>query len=241
MTHKKIKLFGLIVATIILFVTIAVSKNRSRINIGVYGTKILTTRSGYISCEISFYKHGHYTVELYNQATDDIVEDLYLSCGDYSVNNKEVTLTDKTYGIQMSLYMDNDTLTAGQSFACMENRRFTYFFGNYGWYTPYSRISASRLEKKRKEFNNTHPRPAPLDFGKYNDTNFPVSLYIQSDSSFNLVYSKIVLSDGKWDRDGNILMFFDKHLNDTFYALINEDGSLTSCFLPGYESIFVKK
>ena len=169
------------------------------------------------------------------------IYEMYLSCGDYSMNNKEVTLTDKTLGIQMTLYMDNDTLTAGQSFSCMENRQFTFLYEHYGGYTPYSRISASRLEKKRHRFNNTHTRPAPLDYVKYNDTYpFFVSLYIQSDNSFKLEYSNIVVSDGKWERDGNILTFFDKHLNETFYALINEDGSLTSCFLPGYEFVLVK-
>ncbi|MBP5589736.1 MAG: hypothetical protein J6X26_04295, partial [Bacteroidales bacterium] len=166
MTHKKIKLFGLIVATIILFVTIAVSKNRSCINIGVYGTEILTTRDGYISCLIDFYKHGHYMVRIHKVISDnnyifEHIYEMYLSCGDYSMNNKEVTLTDKTLGIQMTLYLDNDTLTAGQSFSCMENRQFTFLYEHYGGYTPYSRISASRLEKKRHRFNNTHTRPAP--------------------------------------------------------------------------------
>ena len=168
----------------------------------------------------------------------EVAEDLYLSHGDYSVNNKEVTLTDKTFGFQMTLYMDNDTLTPGQSFAFMENRRFTYLYGQYERYIPYSKISVSQLEEKRKEFNNTHPRPAHLDFGKYNDTKFPISLYIQSDSSFKLEYSKIVISDGKWERDGNIITFFDKHLNGLFYALIHEDEPLC-CYLPGGYSEFV--
>ena len=116
MTHKKIKLLGLIVATIVLFVTIAVSKNRSRINIGIYRTKIITPSHKHIDCAIYFYKHGHYIVDLCNHTIGEVIEDYYLSWGDYSVNNKEVILKDKTFGFQMTLYMDNDTLTAGQSF-----------------------------------------------------------------------------------------------------------------------------
>ncbi|MDR1602477.1 MAG: hypothetical protein LBS42_08625, partial [Tannerella sp.] len=57
-------------------------------------------------------------------------------------------------------------------------------------------------------------------------------LNIREENNYSLHYKDILLPEGKWQRDKNVLALYDVHLQHSFYLLIDEKG-LVSKYLPG--------
>lgn len=66
-------------------------------------------------------------------------------------------------------------------------------------------------------------------------------LELLGDNRFNYYYDwkNYLISKGIWSRKGNLLILQDEDVNKPFYALINDDNTLVSCFLP--DALFGEK
>lgn len=87
------------------------------------------------------------------------------------------------------------------------------------------------LQEERKNYKNAHVTFTPLIFGVFeNEQGF--KLNIQQNNKYKLEFKNIILSEGEWHRDDNVIELKDLNLKHSFYILI-KDKILISKLLPG--------
>ena len=189
------------------------------------------------SCGILFINGSEYYIDLSYYATEDIVYTLVLSYGNYITEGSSVKMTDKRFGYEMLMESNGDCLKVKKGFSFMNNRCFNYSGWSYENDVPITNQKDSMaLSEERQRYVKKQADLLPLPIGLYaSDSPFAYKLSLQEQQVYQLSYYDIVLSKGKWERDGNILQLHDTALNCTFHLLIG-DGALVSKLLPGDDS-----
>lgn len=79
-----------------------------------------------------------------------------------------------------------------------------------------------------------------LQFGLYEFVHpGAIGLYLFEDGKYNYIVDDIVLSEGRWNRQGNLVEFNDNCLGEAFFAFI-EDGYIIPRGFPGIPKISKK-
>lgn len=186
------------------------------------------------SCGILFINDSEYYIDLSYYATEDIVYTLVLSYGNYITESSLVKMTDKRFGYEMLVECNEGCLKVKKGFSFMSNRCFNYSGWSYTNDVPITNHEDSvALLEERQKYVEKHSDLLPLPIGLYaSDSPFAYKLSLQEQQVYQLCYYDIVLSKGKWKRDGNILQLHDTALDCTFHLLIGVNV-LVSKLLPG--------
>lgn len=186
-----------------------------------------------VRCNIYFFKSGNYYIDLSETITSDIVESLVLSYGKFSLTNNEVTLIDSFHNYKMQLVVNNKTLIVKQAFGFLKNKRFVFYDSYTGsemkFISTYK--DALTLQEQRNIYKRLRKTLIPLNFGVFEDDQ-GFKLNIQKNNMYKLEFKNILLSEGEWRRDNNVLELKDLHLKHSFYVLIYYK-MLISKLLPG--------
>jgi hypothetical protein len=211
-------------------------------NAQISGSYIAKNFNNKIDYRIIFLRNGCYYIELPEQITHDIILSLVTSYGSYTFNNKEIFLNDEAHGFKMQLLLfENKTLKVKKGFVFLENRYLGFYSNNHETDCMNSKISPSKQQEEREKYNQSHEAVFPLRKGIYRSEGYGDALNcyrlnIREENGYSLHYKDILLSEGKWQRDKNVLELCDVHLQHSFYLLIDEKG-LISKYLPGeYQS-----
>jgi hypothetical protein len=182
---------------------------------------------------ITFFSSGRYDIEIMENETDDIVEAMILSYGDYLIKNNEITLIDNFHNYKMKLLKSNDSLIVKLSFKCLLNKKFVFYENTKENEPGFLKniIDTIKIKQERIEYNNTNKIPYPLDFGLYDDGK-DYFLNLEKNNTYRLAYRWCILAEGTWNRDGNIIKLYDTSLKSYFYLKIDKTG-LISKYLPG--------
>jgi hypothetical protein len=191
---------------------------------------------GSSDCCIYFYKNGVYEIFIEEQETDDLISVLIISYGNYTYENRHLILYDLYNGYQMRFIYRDSYIVSIRAFKCLLNKKFLK--NNFQiWDDPDSTYNfAKNVKQKREEFKQMHKVEYTFKTGIYEADN-GFTLTIKSENQYLFCYNGIILSEGKWDRDGNELVLADSDLQYTFYILIEKEF-LKCLILPGEHNIF---
>lgn len=199
---------------------------------GHYGQcKQLVYRTSELDVDLFLFDRGSYMILLTDQSqtdADDFVYTIVLSSGRFTKDSNMIILKDDVEKYTMVFNLENARLIAEQSFGLLKNVALCYLntieeshvrerFKDYDYYFS---------EVECEEYNNEHRQEIPLKFGFYGDKYETSLLYnyrVNDDSTFSITYKKIVISEGTWSRNNNVLILTDKDLLFPSYLLIGED------------------
>jgi TonB family protein len=205
------------------------------------------------TCYIDFYNNNRYTVEFIVSLSDDISEATTLSYGRFTKKENIIILHDTLQGFKMKLNLQtNNTIKIEKGFAFSKNKEFRYYGENYDkeewtkWENYKYPITSYSQSNERSGYKRHNTYPYLFHVGQYEsenntfiyenegfyETGLGYELNIEENNNYQLYYAKILISEGKWKRDGNELSLFDVGLKHPFYVLINEK-KLISTYLPG--------
>ena len=227
-----------IIALIISMIVSTIGFAQSQIS-GVYSIDRFDEN---VRCKIYFFKSGNYYIDLSETITSDIVESFILSIGKFSLTNNEVELIDNVHNYKMQLVVDNKTLIVKQAFGFLKNKRFVFHNSYTGRELKFISTfkDALTLQEERKSYKRLRKTLIPLNFGVFEDEQ-GFKLNIQKNNMYKLEFKNIILSEGEWRRDNNVLELKDIHLKHSFYVLIYYK-MLISKLLPGdYKGCSLKK
>lgn len=182
-------------------------------------------------CNLYLYENGNYFFELSENVTDDIVVGLVISCGKFSVTKHELRLIDEVHNFELLFIIDNKSLKVKQAFSFLRNKCFIFYGNNYDDGSICTDINTLTLQEERSSYKTSHKTIIPLFYGVY-ESGGGFKLVIKPNNKYLLEYKSVVLSEGRWCRDGNEMELIDFDLKHPFYALIN-DKMLISKLLPG--------
>ncbi len=217
---------------LLLIFTLIILANSS-INAQIIGTYSIRKLNNNISCDIFFFKNGHYLLDLQESLSDDFIEGMIFSDGTFSQKNNKITLKDKVHGYKIMLLQNNNELQVINGFNWLLKKSFVFLNKSvYNEEKHVPKLDTSSIIQKRNDYNKSHKPNIPLVTGVYENVRSSTSLNIQSNNKYKLLYKSIVLSEGIWTRKGNELALFDTAVKHTFYVLI-DNNAIISCLLPG--------
>jgi hypothetical protein len=163
-----------------------------------------------------------------------------LSFGTYHKRGKELVLKDRLNGYKMYARYDSDSsmvFTKGP--VCMENKTLMLkqLQGELWEGAEVPNIDYKEVNRKRRLYSNQKELYKSLvgdyGYGSFYDLSItPLSLHEDGTYEYRYLFGDLLVSKGTWCRKGNLLVFHDDNLDDSFYALIETDG-IVSYYLIG--------
>lgn len=165
---------------------------------------------------------------------DDNVSSYCVSYGSCLKNDCKVILRDSISGFDLELFSPNDSLLFCYSGIVMLKDVYFHKHQQIDSILYRSLVFDEIDVPSIKEQLDLHKQEIPIAnfrYGRYKGAMWGNHVIEISDNGFYTYFSledEPVLSRGKWSREGNLLMFFDVGMKKPFYALIEEDGHITS-------------
>lgn len=183
-------------------------------------------------CYVDFINDNDYYVEVTNQATDDIVYVVVLSYGKYKMHDNQLILLDELLDYQLILTYSNDTLYVQKGFEFMKDEYFVYSEKSSEKEIPVSNtLNKDSIQEERENYNKD--KQFDLQFGTYKSMRFVFYFSLNEDNTYSYSFRNCPLSNGTWERNGNVLSLYDPSLDCTYYLLVANDNKLISKLLPG--------
>jgi hypothetical protein len=197
---------------------------------------------------LRFSNDGQYYIDIIEHLTNDILDKRTMSIGYYIVDGKMVNLKDKVHNFQMQLNIDNDSLKMIDSFYLLKGKSFgfrsTYVDAfTLDWLKNFDSIS---VEKDRAKYKIKNYKLFPLANGIYLSNKcvqceFEYRLMINKDSTYNLYFKDLLISEGTWKRKGVELILYDTSLKHQFHLMIGHRVLISKLLLGDYESTVLQK
>ena len=173
-------------------------------------------------------QHYRLTFEFSDPKFPDQPEAFIISTGSYQWTGNRFSMTDNLWGFHWDMQLQNEGLVINSGFPCMDKKVLTYY-RTADESNPYIDVKfdyRSRLAQAK-----SIPQPYNSLSKSYSWNYF--KLYLENDHTYRLLHhGKVVISEGAWSREGNILTITDSALKTPFYGIILPDG-LESMLLPG--------
>lgn len=183
-------------------------------------------------CFLWLYDDGMYTIELESNWeylwTDEFslfgeTEILHVSAGHYYWDGDKLHCKDIITGATFDFISYNLNLITATGLPLMENRVFLNYRKDSHTFPD---LSKAMTEAKWQLIDNTVTTQNQLKSTKYLTylTEFLVfTIDIRPDSTYDMEYGGLLLSQGKWERNGNLLVMHDNNIGGNYYALIGDD------------------
>lgn len=198
------------------------------INIGKYQIDI---NSNQVDCELKICSDDTYEIQLCFQATDDMVNCAILSYGHYSIANELLYLHDDFYDYDWEISFSDNTVNVGRGYAFLNGRTIMKYQNEIVEVLPPNDDYLARIRAQIDLFV-THQNNPQLVAGQYEDQNHDYLLRINELGRYQLYLEDVLLSEGDWIQQDNVLILHDVHLNNDFKIAIGNE-SLLSLGIPG--------
>ena len=191
-------------------------------------------------CFLWLYDDGTYTIELeswweyFYNAQISLVEEavtLHVSIGRYYWDGDKLYCKDAITNSTFDFISSNGNLITVKGLPFMNDRVFSGLSKDSHTFLD---MSNAMTETKWQELNKS-VKELPLRKTRYKTTleefrNF--SIDVNQDNTYEMKYGGFLLSQGKWERNGNLLVMHDNNVGGNYHALI-EDNTLTIYTLEG--------
>lgn len=187
--------------------------------------------SNQVDCEMIINSDQTYEIRLCFQATEDMVNCAVLSYGHYSTTNESLYLHDDFYNYDWELSLINNAVSIGSGYAFLNGRAILNYRNETVKVLPPNDDYLAKIKAQTDMFINSQNNPR-LVAGQYEDQNHGYLLRIKDIGRYQLYLKDVLLSEGDWGKQDNILVLHDVHLNHDFKIAIG-NGSLMSLGFPG--------
>ena len=186
-------------------------------------------------CYLWLYDDGMYTIELESWWeyfwTADIslvqeAEILHVSAGHYYWDGDKLHCKDIITNSTFDFISSNGSLITVKGLPFMNDCVFSDFSKDAHTFLD---LSKAITDVKWQELDKTIARQNQLKNTKYTThlTEFLVfTIDIRPDNTYDMEYGGLLISQGKWERNGNLLVMHDNNVDGHYYALIG-DNELT--------------
>lgn len=174
-------------------------------------------------------KDEKYLLFISCQMSDDIYGSRTISYGDYEISCRNIVVIDDKNDYKMIFRKGkDDSLIIKRGLKCLEGRKFKRIDN---WDDNLFDVGESFQKiQKDKTFFKTQKTLYPVNIGYYSGEGICLEFF--DDGRYRYMIFDMMVSEGGYKREGNLLMLYDDGLKEPFYAIITHDG-IVSCCLPG--------
>ena len=187
--------------------------------------------SNQVNCELIINSDQTYEIQLCFQATDDMVNCAILSYGHYSIANELLYLHDDFYDYDWEISLNDHVVSVGHGYAFLNGRTIKKYQNEIVKVLPPTDDNLARTRAQIDLFV-THQNNPQLVAGQYEDQNHYYLLRINEPGRYQLFFKDVLLSEGYWSQQDNVLTLHDINLNYDFKIAIGNE-SLMSLGIPG--------
>jgi len=245
----------ILILSILVFITLA---SQAKIN-GIY--YVVNNLGHRITCHITFFDEKYYYIELDNSLSSDVIETDILSFGSFSLKGNGLSLVDAVNGHKIQLEVFNEKrIKVIRGLPFLNSKTLFYeskedpFISEQYKSDYFNKVKTSlslqnELDKYKSIDKNNILHKELYSFAKYElkiekGGNYKFSYVYKAISEDTWKYLNlyerimlpsdviIIISEGTWKRQGNVLYLYDLSLQYTFHVFIEENG-LNCKFLPG--------
>lgn len=185
-------------------------------------------------------REGKYMLQLGYMASEDNITGATLSIGKSCEKEKEIVLEDELFGYPIVFErIDPNVLVLKQGFQPMIGSVFEYLrepTSSLFVYNSDTRdFHRNPYHIKKDNHKARFERKNGFQAGSYaigDEFEKIYRLNLEESGRFNYQYRSVILSEGSWRRCGNLLILNDDGMNKPFFAIIKENGIISS-LLPG--------
>lgn len=186
---------------------------------------------------------------VYSSGAYDTMMTGTISFGTFSKTDNGFVLNDQINGYAMEVeYVNDSSLVFTKGPYCMKNRTLILKPWNQSFYdSEYkpTEYDYQQVEKMRQNYSCQQELSYSI-IGDYNygtifEDDFS-PLTFQEDGSYELRYrsGEILLSKGKWSRQGNLILLQDDFMDEPFYAFVEKDSILIRFFVGDWTRLYKK-
>lgn len=182
-----------------------------------------------VTCFIRMIEDGSYVLEFDIREGLDLFSSMPFSYGRYIENGSGLLLVDDFYGYRMKFSFRNDLLIAEETFPFLKKLRFKKVNDRFRL-NPDDGNRVKSLKEQIRNFRAGQKAIFLLALGEYQDelaSNGGIALDIQSNHQYFLTYRQLILSEGNWTREENILKLWDRNIDTPLYAFIEQNNVIT--------------
>ncbi len=191
-----------------------------------------------ISCSLYLLKENRFYIDISVNELIDVVFTMFPAYGYFSKKGKLYYLKDISSGAELVLEeIKHSNLLVKKGFCFMENELFHKDEYIYDSDEGALNFDEDVVMSKNREIDfkeNKKPEPVPLQLGVYR--NGDISLFLEVGFHYKILFSSesplCLLSEGKWEKEGNVLKLYTPSLDYTFLALISSSGKLKMIRFP---------
>lgn len=219
-----------------------------------------------MNVSLYLYPNNVYTFKWTRNEISDVIMEGFISSGKWTYNNKKIILTDSMHGFQTICdyscvysfgYPNRNikTITIEQSFRWINGFKLTKYMDMddhdvpdmndilfHSDYQPLLALKEREQAQKEKNMNE-------FFYGEYiangyqlliqPDHSYKLSVrFPETDKSNKLTFKNLQISDGKWERKGNVLILFDVSVKCKSYLLITTGGLKSNQMIYSIEDTF---
>lgn len=195
------------------------------------GKYLIDMESEQVACELLIGTDHTYEVRLSVLDTEDIVWCAILSNGHYSSSKDNLLLHDDHYSFNWELSISDNLVNVSHGYCFLNKKRIlSYQKENVDILPPnkeYLNRINTQIEKYIVQQDNPH-----VELCQYEDRNHHYTLAIENNGGYHLYLKDILVSEGKWSQQDNILVLHDMQLDHDFTMAVG-NRTLLSIGIPG--------
>ena len=182
-----------------------------------------------MDCRIFLTESKSYFMVFDIKESQDVNLNILISCGYFRYKESVIYLNDVNgYEIKLEQTCNNTLkVLSGLSFLLEKYLSPTYLSSSDDMSEIYANCIKTKhlsdIQKELNEYNASFEELFSLKYGIY-DIGYYCKMVIQSDNKYSILCKDVVVLEGIWKRDRNILLLYDIHLQYTFYATIGKEG-----------------
>ncbi len=184
---------------------------------------------------ISLYSNNEYTIEISEKVCETYC-DKFISYGTFYQKNDTLILKDKIHNFIIYLLYKDNRVKVIKSFSWMKNLNY-YFFVSADYKPVNYKLKEPSINilKKNTIYQRNNKQNYIFKTGKYIAKSYWYvnALYLSPDNTYKIIFKDIILSEGIWKRNKNVIELWDTSIKHTFYLLTKKDGTLESSYIPG--------
>lgn len=211
----------------ILFFLSIICFSHQKINTGIYEIDI---NSDQVDCELRISSDLTYEICLSYQATEDIVNVAVLSFGHYSTSDEQLFLHDDYFNYDWVVFIKDNVISVGHGYSFLNGRDVLQYHDEIVKIVPPDNVYLGRIKAQVDRFFDQQDYQQ-IVAGQYEDQNHDNALIIKNDGKYELYLKDVLLSEGDWSQQDNLLVLHDIQLNHNFTFAIG-NRSLLSLGIP---------
>lgn len=192
-----------------------------------------------IDIDVYFFQNGYFQIIMQETVTDDLINEIVISYGKYSVKNAQIVCRDLFNQFELKFNYKGDSIYLSESFNFIGNKLF--FKNDFHIYEApnLTKLGIGDLCEIRKHYKKYLPENYALQIGIYKNL-MGFKLDIRKDDSYIFFYKNILISQGKWHQHNKELILYDLDMKHSFIVVIG-NNELINLMFPWVDKFIVYK